>query len=359
MDEHRFGRLAGRGKPRTPDRDYIDRRIEAFQTSDNSRLFLSGYGNVLYGEVVDDGDLENPPSTFRVQFNPVFHFRLTEQLHFNAELEIELDDGGETELEMEYARIDYLVNDWLALSAGKFFTPFNRFGADLHPPWINKLASRPVIYDKNRGVIPVMTDVGVMASGGFPLWSEESKLNYALYLANGPRAEDEDEPTLEWENTPDENNNKSAGGRIGFLPMPNLELGASWTTGRTKGPGGRFILLGADFGSWKAGLELRAEYARLSRTSEQRLDKWGYYLQAAYRLAYHIDDTTGWPGVLGRFEPVIRWGETSGFNPDNRDQLALGLNYWLYPSVPLKFTYEFNQGKVSNDRVFLQIAYGF
>ena len=339
--------------------DYIDRRIEAFETSDNSRLFLSGYGNVRYRDVMDDGDAENPPSTFLVNFNPIFHFRLTDRLHFNAELEIELDDGGETEIEMEYGTIDYLLNDWMTLSAGKFFTPFNVFGPDLHPAWINKMASRPVIYDKNKGVIPVMTDVGVMASGGAPLWNEESKFNYAFYFANGPIAEDADEPELEWENTPDENNNKTGGGRIGFLPIPNLELGASWMSGRTKGPGGRFNLLGGDLWYWRAGLELRGEYVRLSRNSEERLDKWGYYLQAAYRIGYRIKDTAGLAGVAGRFEPVIRWGQTRGFNPDNRDQLALGLNYWLYPSVPLKFTYEFNQGQVKNDRLFLQIAYGF
>ncbi len=342
--------------------DYIDRRIEEFQTSGDSRLFLSGYGNVRYKDVMDDGDLEpdaNPASTYLVQFNPVFHFRLTDHLHFNAELEIELDDGGETEIELEFATIDYLLNDWLTLSAGKFFTPFNVFGAHLHPAWINKMASRPVIYDKNKGVIPVMTDVGVMLSGGAPLWSEDSKFNYAVYTGNGPIAEDADEPSLEWENTPDENNNKASGGRIGFLPIPNLELGASWSTGRTKGPGGRFNLLGADLWYWNEGLELRGEYVRLSRKSDDRLDKWGYYLQAAYRMSYHLTDPMGWSGVLGRFEPVVRWGQTSGFNPDNRDQLALGVNYWLYPSVPLKFTYEFNQGKVKNDRLFLQVAYGF
>ncbi len=63
--------------------------------------------------------------------------------------------------------------------------------------------------------------------------------------------------------------------------------------------------------------------------------------------------------MFGRFEPVIRWGQTSGHSPDDRDQLALGLNYWLYASVPLKVTYEFNQGEVKNDRLLLQLAYGF
>lgn len=170
---------------------------------------------------------------------------------------------------------------------------------------------------------------------------------------NGPIAEDE--PVLEFDNTPDENDNKTVGGRFGFLPIPNLELGFSGMAGRSKGGGGSWRLLGADAYYRWSGLELRGEWVDLD-TNE---DKWGYYVQAAYRLDSYFTDPKGFSGVLGRFEPVVRWGEVKGFDPDNREQLAFGLNYWLYPSVPLKFTYELNSGKVDDDRFFLQVAYGF
>ncbi len=334
--------------------DYVDRRIQEYSTFPESRLFLSGYGSARFAD--QSGGV---PSSFEVQFNPIFHFRLTDRLHFNAELELELDDGGETEIELEFATIDFLATDWLALSAGKFLTPFNLFGPKLHPQWINKMASRPLIYQKGKGIIGVIGDVGVMASGGAPLWNEDSKFNYAVYLTNGPKAADDPEPALEFENTPDENDNKTAGGRIGFLPIPNLEIGFSGMTGRTKeGKNGRFDLIGADGWYFLNGLELRGEYVHLFRDLASNLDKWGYYLQASYRLRYHITEPSGLPGVLGRFEPVVRWGQTKGSGSDNR-QIAAGLNYWLFESVPLKFTYEFNMGADSTDRWFAQIAYGF
>ncbi len=325
------------------DAAYVDRRIEAFQTSDESRLFLSGYGKAEFRDSINGG-----PSTFNAQFNPIMHFRLTDRLHFNAELEFELEDG-ETEIELEFAAIDYFITDWMTFTAGKFLTPFNVFGQKLHPPWINKLNSRPLIYAKKDGIIPILGDVGVMLSGGAPLWNEDSKFNYAVYVSNGPKVEDGE---LEFENAPDVNSNKAFGGRIGFLPIPNLEVGFSGMSGRAEG---RFDLIGADFWWQFRGLEVRGEFARLDWQGE---DRWGYYTQAAYALDELFSDPTGWSGVAGRFEPVVRWSENLGDGPD-REQVALGLAYWLFPSVPLKFTYELNGKSEDNDRYILQFAYGF
>ncbi len=192
-----------------------------------------------------------------------------------------------------------------------------------------------------------------MASGGAPLWDDDSKFNYAVYLGNGPTF-DVVAGELEFENTPDENQNKTTGGRIGILPIPNLEVGGSWMTGKTSDRG-RFELYGADFWYWIAGLELRGEYVRVDASPVSS----GYYLQSAYRLNQYFTDPTGWSGIVARFEPVIRWGETKGKGPDNREQLGVGLNYWMFESVPLKFTYEFNEGGVDTDRLIFQIAYGF
>ena len=66
------------------DAAFVDRRIEQYDTADESRLLLSGYGTAQFM------DPEGGPSTFGVQFNPIFHFRLTDRLHFNSELEIDV-----------------------------------------------------------------------------------------------------------------------------------------------------------------------------------------------------------------------------------------------------------------------------
>ncbi len=333
--------------------EWVDRRIEQFQTSDESRFFLSGYASTTYV------DAEGEPSTFETQFNPIFQYRLTDDLHFNGELELELDDGGETAVELEFATIDYLAKDWLTVTAGKFLTPFNSFGPRIHPAWINKLASRPVIYDKAGGIIGIPAEVGVMLSGGAPLTMDgDAKFNYAVYLGNGPTIPDPTRPLLGFDNTPDENNNKAAGGRIGFLPIPNLEIGASYMRGKAKGTGGRFDLFGADAWYKISGLELRGELMRLARKNAgPDMNRFGYYLQAAYRLSGMISETTGWKGFLSRLEPVVRWGAID--QRPSRRQLAFGLDYWLFPSVPVKFAYEINDGAVDDDRLFFQLAFGF
>ena len=356
------------------DAAYVDRRIEQYDTADESRLLLSGYATTQYV------DAEGRPGTFGVQFNPIFHFRLTDKLHFNSELQIGLEAGGHeggtaTEIAMEFATIDYLATDWLTLTAGQFLLPFNIFGTRLHPQWINKMASAPPIYrghGGSGGIIPILNDVGIMASGGAPLWNEDSKFNYAVYLTNGwgravhDEEEEEEEEGAEdgldfiFGTTPDLNNEKAVGGRIGLLPIPNLEVGASYQTSRANGPDGRYHLLGMDASYWNEGFEFRGEAIRLSRdTREGDFNKWGYFVQAAYRLKYLPTNGEALGGFLGRLEPVVRWGQVVDAGPFNRRQLAFGLNYWLFESVPLKFTYEINRGIVRNDRLFLQASYGF
>ena len=59
------------------------------------------------------------------------------------------------------------------------------------------------------------------------------------------------------------------------------------------------------------------------------------------------------------WEPVIRLGVVGGTDKMDQDQLAVGLNYWLFESAPIKLTYEFNSGELDKDRFLVQFAYGF
>ena len=193
-----------------------------------------------------------------------------------------------------------------------------------------------------------------------------------MYLTNGwgrmiHDEEEEEEEGAEdgldfiFGTTPDVNNEKAIGGRIGFLPIPNLEVGGSYQTSRTNGPDGRYHLVGMDAAYWYEGLELRGESIWLSRdTREGDFDKWGYYVQAAYRLKYLPTNGEALGGQLGRLEPVVRWGQVLDAGPFNRQQLAFGMNYWLYDSVPIKFSYELNWDTIEpDDRLFVQVSYGF
>ncbi len=344
--------------------EYVDERIQDFEQAAESRFLVSGYGDVEFV------DVENGTTAFAWSFNPGFHFRMAEDLHFNAELEFEMEvEDGEvkTEFDLEFAQIDYLATDWLALSVGKFLTPFNTFGPRLHPSWINRLGSAPPIYGghDSGGFIPVLRSIGFMASGGQALWSDDAKMNYAVYVANGSTGEElSDPPTedelldLDFNNTPSLDDAVTLGGRLGVLPIGNLEIGVSYMTADPDSA--RYHLVGTDaWYSWE-GLELRGEFAYLERDSGGvDADVWGYWVQGGYRLRYLFPEQTGFSGFLNRLEPVVRWGEVRGFSEKNREQLALGLNYWLFESAPLRIMYELNDGAPDDNRLLVQFAYGF
>ena len=74
------------------------------------------------------------------------------------------------------------VNDYVALVGGKFLSPIGQFRQNLHPSWINKLASAPPGFGHD-GAAPT-SDIGLQARGGFQIGNMFA--NYAVYASNGP-----------------------------------------------------------------------------------------------------------------------------------------------------------------------------
>ena len=171
----------------------VDQRIIDFENHPSSKLLISGYGAAGYT------DPEIGRDTFGMLFVPILHYQLSDRLHLVGEVEFDLR-SDESEVEVEYAQVDFLLNDYLTVTGGKFVLPFNTFSQRIHPAWINKLPSLPPIYGRHGsggGIVPVLSDLGVNLSGGLRLpWfggAEGPGLNYAFYVINGPRIESESE----------------------------------------------------------------------------------------------------------------------------------------------------------------------
>ncbi|MAK59963.1 MAG: hypothetical protein CMK09_03195 [Ponticaulis sp.] len=189
---------------------------------------LAGYADASL--VFSDPDVGNTSSQFtRVRFNPAFHFQYQDLVLLEAEAEIENTDAG-TEVTLEYAQANILAHPNAVVVIGQFLSPVGQFKERLHPSWINRMADAPAGFGHD-GVQPG-SDMGVMVRGGFNL--EPGLLTYAIALGNGPRVSHEGGLALEAFNG-DDNSDKALSGRFGFLPVPDLEIGASFLRASVSG----------------------------------------------------------------------------------------------------------------------------
>ena len=337
----------------------------------DSLVHLAGYASVGYASTdQDDGSFSAGG------FSPIFHFQYRDLVMLESELEVELSPEGETEVNLEYLTVDFFPTDNVAIVAGRFLSPVGQFRQNLHPSWINRLPSAPPGFGHD-GAAPV-SETGLQARGGVDLGA--GKLNYAVYIGNGPElnAVDEDgEVELEGIEAEgfgaDRDGNKVVGGRLGFIPRVGLEIGLSAATGKAAvtalvdeaagtrmdvdaDPAHDYDVLGADFAWQWNNAELRGEYVQSkigSNPASIAVDgaTWStWYLQGAYRFA-----PTRWEGVL-------RYGDFDSPHPTGSGtQWAIGANYRFAANIVAKLAWEANDGGVQGgqDRILVQLAYGF
>lgn len=325
----------------------------------DSAVHLSGYAAVGYT------DAENGNGAFNaVSFNPIFHYQYRDLFLLEAELEIAVEESGETETALEYGAIDWFINDYALLQTGKFLSPIGQFRQNLHPAWINKFASAPPGFGEG-GAAPV-AEVGAQLRGGYR-WGNPWRLNYALYAGNGPKVEiagtEIDRVNSEGA-TGNDDGKLLFGGRVGVLPLSSLEIGISAASGEV-GPEGEEALLrdydvyGTDF-SWQPGKswDFRGEYVKTkvgdnTVSAAPESAEWAtWYMQGAYRF------------LTGKWEAVLRYADFDSPHADaDQEQWGGGLNYWFAPNAVGKAGYERNEGLPGNpsddDRWLLQLSYGF
>jgi len=329
------------------------------------KFLLTGYGFAGFSS----SDLND--SSFNVGFNPIFLWKLNDQIFFEGEAEFELEDG-ETNVSLEFAQLSYLFNDYLTFGAGKFLNPTNYFIERLHPAWINKLPDQPLsISDANR--IQAKAVLGAQVRGGIPLriiGLERGRLGYAVYVANGP--EMNDDGSLDFKNYGGFNSSKTVGGRIGFVPLPGFEVGYSFEVGRARDPYSSSKL---DFTTHV----IDANYVHIYRAIRGRIDlraQWAWRnMDNSTGLGFDNEVSGGYGQIAYRpslaqlkwimdLEGVFRFDRQnqpnrSSFYDENR--YTIGMNYYFNPTTLFKFAYEFDdrQGAKDNDTLLFQIATGF
>lgn len=322
----------------------------------NSTVHLAGYASAGFSKQAGESG-----SFSQAQFSPIFHYQYKDKVLLESEIEFKILEDGSTSVGMEYLTLDLILNDYMALIAGKFISPLGQFRQNIHPSWINKLPSAPAGFGHDQAA-PV-ADTGIQLRGAIPMGDSDIRANYAVYVANGPElilegAEIEEIATEGV--TRDQDGNKVYGGRVGFNPIAKMEIGLSVASGKAAialENERSYNVLGADFTwQWKK-LDLRGEYVQqkvgaLASSAAPQSWQWSsWYMQGAYKLP-------------NNFEAVARYSDyDSPHASQDQKQWAIGLNYLFAPQVITKISYEFNDGlagtSAAANRIRAQIAYGF
>ena len=325
------------------------------------------------------------------RFVPFIYADITEHVKFASELEIEHGVRGAdvNEVSLEFAHIDYLINEPVNIRAGIVLIPIGKFNL-LHDSPLNDLTDRPLV---SQFVIPsTMSETGAGFYGTF-YPGRTSKLDYELYVTTGPCGYNADgSPRVNEKSGTknsrqrkcasddglDINNGKAISGRVAFSPMLGVEVAGSsyygnqspssynplsitaidWTL--QKGPfeligeaawaysrGNSRAIPGSTFGPAPGTLLTGLNTFNPLAAPPQRMH--GFYLQGNYHFM---------PAFLTKLSPK-RFGEGSTFtavirydlvnlNRDNRgenqgelEQISFGLNYRPVEDAVFKISYQY------------------
>lgn len=381
------------------------------------KAIVGGYMDIQY-RAQQKGSIENgyggTTNNFDQQrFVPFIYADITEHVKFASEIEIEhgITETGDTEFSLEFAHIDYLVNEPFNLRAGILLLPVGKFNL-LHDSPLNDLTDRPLV---SQFIIPsTMSETGAGFYGTF-YPGRTSKLDYELYVTTGPCSYQPDgTPRINEENGTrnsrqrkcgsddgfDVNNGKAVAGRVAFSPMLGIEVAGSgyYGNGSPNGNYNPLSILAVDWTLQRGPFELIGEaawsYARgNSRAIQtntigfapgslltgmggnsgpgippQRMS--GFYIQGNYH--FMPDFLAKWSpkrfGEGSTFTAVFRYDRvntnldnsngTGGFG--NLEQLSFGLNYRPIEDAVFKISYQYqpmafnpNTGNRIHDNAFV------
>lgn len=374
---------------------------ELMSLKPGTTTFLArGYSHAGF-EVIDDD-----VSFVSGAFAPIFLWKQGDRILFESELEVEFEDE-DVQFSLEYANISYILNDYFIIRAGNFLTPFGIFNERLHPAWINKFPNAPL----GMGHDPVgpTREFGAELRGAAPLGN--SKINYSLYVSNGPvleiHDEDPEEPpttSLAGLNFEDNNNSKAIGGRLGFLPFGNSILELGFSGQYNSGIGDKdtrfddisyfgyatdLSLVKNSISSLKGNIDFKAQWnhvdvekfnVELPDGDLQEIDQNqdAYFAQLAYRPALSQSDFVSKLEFVGRFsgidltEPVEHEEEGGTGDPGERQEeveeghaegdqtrWSVGVNYWITWRSVVKVSYQITDNEESVPGFFIHYALGF
>jgi hypothetical protein len=368
----------------------------------NPKAIVGGYMDFEYVNRRNEGS----PSTMEVRrFVPFIYADISEHVKFASEIEFEhaiRANTGQNEISLEFATIDYLVNDKVNLRAGIVLLPIGKFNL-LHDAPLRDLTDRPLV---NQFIIPtVMAETGAGAYGTF-YPTRRSKLDYEVYVTTGSngfngtggcQAGTSTANSLGCTNQIsevsglrnarqrksnvgsgfDNNNGKSVVGRVAFSPFLGVEVGGSGYHGTYDPFGQRYLsIMAVDWTLVRGPFELIGESVWAYAEDNNKLINGnvcagggnlaghlcpermqGYYIQGNYhflpqwmsRLApsfFRQDIST--------FTAMVRWEQiNTNKDQDNglgqRQRVTFGVNFRPTEDTVFKADFQYSPEEISRN----------
>jgi hypothetical protein len=311
-------------------------------------------------------------------FAPIFLYRGGDNILFEAGFDTTIQNtapsggGSSTSLDLSFAQLDYVLNDYMTLAAGDMLLPLGTY-SERGAGWLNKIPDDPLAVD---ALLPG-SGVGAQLRGAVPLGDAGKLFNYSVFCVNGPGSADgtgnaaaldlggnvglrSDGVTANLHNSP------GGGARLAlfvpFKPRYDLEVGISGALSQWDDVGSHLWMAGVLDASLHLGpnVEVKGEYIASRYGSDDLgvINQYGWWLQAGYKLAgLNLE----WPG-LNNLELLGRVDSLHDGLGNTTDRYTVGAVYYVTTALLLEGDYEFiNSSDPTQpaNQLLLQISYGF
>ena len=337
---------------------------------------IAGYGEMMYENF--DGDKGSKVDFLRHILYTGYRFN--DKFVFNSEIEFEHASTGKYgSASVEFAYLDYLATDYLALRAGLLLVPMGLTN-EFHEPNVFLGARRP---ETERQIIPT-----TWRENGFGALGSIGMFNYRAYVINGLNASGFSSGGLRGgrqKGSKAKASDLAFVGRLDLAPRPGVFFGGSVYRGGSDQ--GQFSLNGRDLdvmttiGEVHAqvqlrGFDVRALYARSTVQDVEGLNEvrslignesigetlQGGYFQVGYNVLSQFHETLGLSPYY-RFEQLNTQNKVPlGFSTDPaRDGTfnTLGLEFKPIFNIVVKSDYQWNRNQAGTGRNQWNLALGY
>lgn len=325
------------------------------------------------------------------RFVPFFYSQVTDRISVAAEVEIEhggpQGNQGDGDVKIEFATMDYRIQDWINLRGGILLIPLGRFNL-IHDSPLNDLPLRPMV---SRLILPsTFAESGLGIFGTF-YPTQLSKVDYEFYITQGFDGSDTTTSdsvaagtgivsrttspqftagnglrSIRGSFQTDNNDNKAIVARVSVSPILGVEVAGSLHHGTWDDADNNYLTIMAVDGNLQRGpFEIQGEAAWVSVEGGNTLASSGlpparmngFYVQGNYHF---------FPEILKRLAPthftdastftaVVRYGEADtnsnvSNNTNDLKRVTLGVNFRPVEDSVIKFGYTINEEAISDSK---------